>query len=239
MRSSNLLLICCGLVGAVLAANFPSPSPADEPKPAGPGITKKNLSKNEMKQLVEHIPEPFRKGISDENLVKELETVAFAFDFRGGPIDLWLEIEESGQKTMEKVFADGPVRGGWRFAAEEGHVCFAMRRGVSERVSKLATAANIKHSTKPIGIYLMYNATKTNSDKAKDNSYNSGTAREEPLWFGWKQHKTKTQQPDVKIKPGEEVTLFVVEAEETTEGVKEPRKAKVTLKAVFGEPKKP
>src|SRR5262245_9487671 len=103
---------------AVAAAivRFPgllSTAAADE-KPSTPTMTRKDLSESEMKRLVSHMPEQFRKGVSDAELVKELETISFAFDFKGGPIDLWLEIEEHGQKTMAKVYTHTGARGGWK-----------------------------------------------------------------------------------------------------------------------------
>lgn len=213
------VLVLLGLSGVAAAAPAPS-------------VTPTKLHKREINHLVSHIPMPFRRGVPDEGLVKELETVAFAFDFKGGPIKLWLEVEETGQKTMEKVFTDGSGRDGWRFNAEEGHVCFAIRRGVSQRISKLATAAKVKHSTQSAGIFLMYKATRTKSDKPKDNGYTGMTSRVEPLWYGWKEARLTTRTPAPKLESGKEAALFVVEAVEG--GVKAPRKVKLVLKAVLG-----
>jgi hypothetical protein len=219
---------------AVGAGVFAVAAAADE-KPLGPGgIERKELNKGELGRLVEHIPEQFRKGLSDAELAKELETTAFAFDYKGGPIRLWVEIEETGQETMEKRFPDSKTSSeNWRFAGDEGHICFALRRGLSERVSKLATAAGVKNSTEAVGIFLIYEAKKPGF-KGKDNAYSGSTGRDNPLWYGWKKYKLDPQYPDVKPKKGEEATLFIVTAEETTEGAKEPRKVKLTLKAIFG-----
>jgi hypothetical protein len=216
------------------------PNSQDDENALGFGeIRRKELSKDEIHRLVEHMPQPFREGLSDAELAKELETIAFAFDYKGGPFRLWVEIEETGQETMPKRLPH-PQIDDWQFAPDpdEGHVCFALRRGVSGRASKLATQAGVKHSTQDVGIYLMYESKKAGQKNAKDNGYNFATGKTNPLWYGWKKYKLDPQYPEVKAKKGEDVTLFVVTAEETTEGVKEPRKVKMTLKAIFGAEKK-
>jgi hypothetical protein len=226
------------LLLAVGAGMLAVAATADE-KPLGSwGIERKELSKDEIHQLVKHMPKPFREGLSDAELAKELETTAFAFDYKGGPIRLWLEIEETGQETMPKRFPAEIDQ--WQFAPDpdEGHVCFAIRRGCSERAGKLARQAGVKHSTEDVGIYLIYESKRPGQKEAKDNSYHDATGRTNPLWYGWKKYKLDPQYPEVKPKKGEEVSLFVVKAEETTEGVKEPRKVKLTLKAIFGAEKK-
>ncbi|HEY1381900.1 MAG TPA: hypothetical protein VGF55_34185, partial [Gemmataceae bacterium] len=173
---------------------------------------------------------------SDADLVQELEGVVFAFDYRGGPIRLWAEVEEVGQETMPRRFPK--AADGWQFAAPEGHVCFAVRRGVSERISRLATRAGKKSSTTSVEDFLIYRAKDRTFPDPKDNSHVSSTGHVNPLWYGWKTARVESEAPGATPKPGEPVALLVVKAEETTAGVKQPRKAKLTLKAVFGADKK-
>ncbi|MBO0700442.1 MAG: hypothetical protein J2P46_18740 [Zavarzinella sp.] len=209
---------------------------ADDKEADQPAVTRREPSEGEFRALVSHVPEPFRGGLSDADLLKELEGVVFAFDYRGGPIRLWAEVEEVGQETMPKRFpkeADG-----WQFVAPEGHVCFALRRGVSERISRLATRAGKKNSTESVEDFLIYRAKDRTFKDPKDNSHTSSTGHVSPLWYGWKKAKIEPEVLHAKPKPGEAVALFVVTAAETTDGVKEPRKAKLTLKAVFGAGKK-
>ena len=146
----------------------------------------------------------------------------------GGPIQFWLEIEEIGQEPiLPKKY---PSKDGWTLTGPEGHVFLGFRRSIPERVSKLAAAAGIKHSTE-VGAGIMLG-----DSTAPGNSLRHTVAA--ALWYAWKKHKLDAQYPEFARKLWEEQTLFVLTSEETSEGVKTPRKVTVTLKAVFGPQKK-
>jgi hypothetical protein len=228
----SVLFAGAAALSVVAGPGWLPPAGADDKKPDSPAVTRREPSAAELGLLVSHLPEAFRQGLSDADLVKELEAVVFAFDYRGGPIRLWVEVEEVGQKTIPGRFPKEVDD--WQFAAREGHVCFALRRGVSERVGRLASAAGKKSSTEAVEDFLIYRAKDRTFKDPKDNSHTSSTGRLNPLWYGWKKAKVEPQVLDAKPKPGEAVALFAVKAEETTAGVKEPRKAKLTLKAVLG-----
>jgi hypothetical protein len=187
----------------------------------GPGVARKDFSKAELDRIVNHVPKQFRQDISDLDLAKELEMTGIAFDFTGGPIQFWLEIEETGQETI--LPRKYPSRAGWNLAGPEGHVFLGLRRSLSERIGKLATAAKLPHSTEVGALIMVGDST------APGKSLGHTTAN--VLWYAWKKHKLDTQYPNVVPREGEEQTLFILTAEETTEGVQVPRKVKLTLKA--------
>lgn len=189
-----------------------------------PTMNRQDFSKRELARTVEHVPPTFRQGISDVDLAKELEMVGIAFDYTSGPIQFWLEIEETGQQTI--LPTKYPSRDGWTLTGPEGHVFLGFRRSISERISNLAGAAKKEHSTE-VGASIMLG-----DSTAPGKSFGHTTSQ--ILWYGWKKHKLDAQYPEFVPRLGEELTLFVLTAEETTAGVKTPRKVKITLKAVFG-----
>ena len=227
-----VLFTAAAVLSMVVSLGWPPPAAADDREANQPAIVRREPGAGELKALVGHLPEAFRGGLSDTDLVKELEAVVFAFDYRGGPIRLWVEVEEVGQKTMPKQFPKEAE--GWQFAASEGQVCFALLRGVSERIGRLAARAGKKHSTEAVEDFLIYQAKDRTFKNPKDNSHTSSTGHLNPLWYGWKKAKVEAEVLDAKPKPGEAVALFVVKAAEAIDGGKEPRKAKLTLKAVLG-----
>jgi hypothetical protein len=200
-----------------------------------PAVTRREPNAGELTALVEHIRKELRGDQSDADLLKDLDPVVFAFDYKGGPARFWLEVEETGQKTLARRLPE--KADDWRFAAKAGHVCFAVRRNVSERVAKTAAAAGKKVGVDSAAVQLIFEAAERASDDPK-GSANHVSSHIRPVWYAWQNAKVKPEVLDGKPKPGEATGLYAVNAGESTEGVKEPRKVKLTLKAVFGDEKK-
>lgn len=229
MRTTAIKLALC--VAAIFCTHrvVSQLAAGDKGVPA-PTITRKDLTKDELQYVTRHVPEPFRRGLSDEQLAKELAMVACAFDYAGGGIRFWLEVDEKGQETMSKRLPAGKDEV-WEVKSPEGHVYVALRRGVSERIALLAAQVGKKADFASVGIFVYRDRKGVVGPPAVSIGHDNA------LWYGWKKSKVSVEQPDVRPKLGEETTVCVIRAEETTEGVKEPRTVKLTVKAVIGNSK--
>jgi hypothetical protein len=188
-------------------------------------------TEEEEAALVSHLPEQIRKLFgNDFNCFSDLEGKAWAFEYTGGPVRCWLEIEETGQSTAPKRYPppapDGP--GEWEGKGAKGRIVLWMRRDGSERVNQVLRRAGrdpLDTSTVSIGCTIT-------SDKGGSNS---AASLENPLWYGWKEHtfvpppgplQLPSEVPLPDDKPG------VVLEGKATEAVEEgrPRQVKLAFK---------
>jgi len=168
--------------------------------------------------------------MSDEQLAKDLELQAWAFDYNGGPLRCWLEFEESGQSTMRPRYPS-PEKGDWNCEPSEGHIVFAVGRGASERMKRIMQ--QLGKDAYPQSIVFRMKVEKY-SFMTSDGG--------EPLWFRWpgtgKRFVVQTSTIE-KAADGEELTLLRVEcAEAVPQQPDKPRKATLVLKAAFGKAEK-
>src|SRR5262249_18816373 len=141
---------------------------AQQPKPR---VRPTKLTANDWKSaLPRKYPPQLRQGMSDEQLAKDLELQAWAFDFNGGPLRCWLEFKEVGQKTMQ---ARMPAKGrDWDLGVKDGHLVFSVGRGASQRMKGIMK--KLGKDAHPESIVF--------SIKAGNYSFTTSDGGE-PLWF--------------------------------------------------------
>ena len=110
-----------GVIFVTAASLGCSGRPADQPNQGAPAPTKPieppkdrvrpvALTAEDWKTaLPREYPAVLRRGMSDEQLAKDLDLQAWAFEFNGGPLYCWLEFEESGQKTVAPSLPFGAI----------------------------------------------------------------------------------------------------------------------------------
>jgi hypothetical protein len=191
---------------------------------APPVIKRVPGTKDEQAQFIAHIPEPIRKlyGPDPFHCFQDLEGKAFAWEYTGGPIRLWLEFEERGQSTVPKRY---PEREDWIIKGETGRIIFWVRRGVSDKINMaLKRAGKPEGDTSAVGLGVMITSS---------SGINGAVGYRNPLWYGWGGAAFTGDRPkdDVRIPDHEPTTFHVLGATESNpaEG-KEPRSAKVVFK---------
>jgi len=231
------------LVVAVGCARKPAEQPSapngqvvpDGPQPAGTeaapmprsrrfvGFKSVSVTPGELASLVSYLPEPIGKLYgSDAACFTDLDGKAFAWEYAGGPIRLWLEFEEKGQSTVPERF---PLKADdWLAKGETGHVVFWVRRGVSDKIN-----AALKRAGKPEGATEAVGLGVTVSSSA--GGMNGSIAYDNPLWFGWVGHAFDDRPwAEVALPDYVPTPVLVLEARERKGGNREPRNAKLTLK---------
>ena len=179
-------------------------------------------TKEEQAAFVAHIPEPIRKLYAgDAQCFADLEGKAFAWEYTGGPVRLWLEFEEKGQSSVPKRYPPED----WVAKGETGRVVFWIRRGVSDKINfALKRAGKPQGDTSAVGL----GVTITSSAGGQNNA----TALDNPLWYAWGGYSFASERPpeEVRLPAGAPATVLVLDARETTAVAKEPRRAKLVLK---------
>jgi hypothetical protein len=182
-------------------------------------------TKEEQAALITHIPEPIRKlyGPDPFTCFNDLGGKAFAWEYTGGPVRLWLEFEEKGQSTVPARY---PEREDWLIPGETGRIIFWARRGVSDKINSV-----LKRAGKPEGDTSAVELGVTITSSAGGISAAVGYTN--PLWYGWRGAIFDRDRPVQEVPlPGYEPTeVFSLTAEEANpaEG-KNPRRAKLVLK---------
>jgi hypothetical protein len=218
----------------------PNPAPAGQAKPAeAPGLWVRpaKLTAEDWKSaLPRDYPDRLRQGMSDEQLARDLDLQAWAFDFAGGPLRCWLELEEAGQATVPpRQPAQG--YGEWECDADAGRLVFSVGRGASERMKKIMQKAGKDAFPESAAFTLRFRSTPPGKSGSFGMSHGSS-----PLWFGWpaEARKFDVQTPAAEgAHEGEPFTLLRVECVEQAPAPKDkPRKAMLLLKGAFGKAKK-
>jgi hypothetical protein len=148
----------------------------------------------------------------------------WAFRYTGGPIDCWLDVEETGQPDKEMVFTG---KGAMRPLASEGTIHFAIRHPLSQpdRLPEVAAPRVVAAKEGAIGFGV------------GDESIGA-IGPIDGWWFGWgKPPNTGAMLPEPEkgqlLMEGKDVTLLIYEANERA--LNDPpgpdRKVKLTLKA--------
>ena len=214
----------------------PTQAAPDQPKPAElpkARVRLAQLTADDWKSaLPRDYPAPLRQGMSNEQLARDLELQAWAFDFNGGPLLCWLEFEESGQKTMP---AREPAQGDWECDAKDGRIVFSVGRGASDRMKRIMQKLGKDAHPESVTFNLKFRPAEGKSGSF-GTSHGSST-----LWYGWPGEKTFVVRADpvITANEGEAVTLLRVECPEPSPANKDmPRKAVLILKGSFGKSKK-
>lgn len=239
------LVVGIALVAAVALGC--SRRPADPPNPAAPEPPKPaEAPKDRVRPvaltaedwtaaLPREYPAEVRQGLSDEQLTKELDLQAWAFEFTGGPLYCWLEFEESGQKTVASSLEFGSlVPGSWD--VREGRIVFSVGRAASGRMAGVVPKAGKDDGPDVVTFNLRLR------DPAGGTNTHRFSLGGSPLWFGWpggeKQFTTRAE-PVAAAGEGDAFTLLRVECTEANPAKTDaPRRVVLALKGAFGGPKK-
>jgi len=197
---------------------------APMPRPKVPAVVRwVPGTKEEQAAFIAHIPEPIRKLYgSDFQCFTDLEGKAFAWEYAGGPVRLWLEFEEKGQSTVPRRY---PEREDWVIKGDTGRVIFWVRRGVSDKInSVLKRAGKPEGDTSAVGL----GVTITSPAGGQNNS----VGYKNPLWYGWDGYSFASERPveELRLPPDEPAAILVLDATETKADGKGPRRAKLVLK---------
>ncbi len=237
--AGGVLLVLAAVVGCATKAPEP-PAPnvqvvPDGPQPAaGPeaapmprpkkffGFKSVPVTPQDLSEFVSHLPEPVRKLYgSDADCFTDLGGKAFAWEYAGGPLRLWLEFEEKGQSTVP---ARHPENEGWLARGETGRVVFWARRGVSDKMN-----AALKRAGKPEGDTRAVELGVTVASSAGGTGGAVGYVN--PLWFGWAGHAFDDRPwAEVALPDFVPTPVLLLEAREKKAGNREPRNARLTLK---------
>lgn len=173
-------------------------------------------------------PAPLRNGKTDEQLARELETEAFAFEFRGGPVRWWFDVTEEGQSTLP---AGKPVAKSDNAPTAEGRLVVSVGRGASERMK--AAMQKIGKDAHPESIGFQFGVrSKSGGGGGTSGASHGGN----PLWYGWPGEKAvkATASTVETANPGDTVTVLTLACEEPMPADKaKPKKVTLTLKAKF------
>ncbi len=210
------------------------PKPVEQPKDRVRPVA---LTEEDWKTaLPREYPAALRRGMSDEQLAKDLELQAWAFEFNGGPLYCWLEFEESGQKTVaSRLEFSAFVPGSWDIRA--GRIVFSVGRAASERMKGIMQ--KVDKDADPDVVAFNLRAHDPAEGKSGTHGYSLGGS---PLWFGWSGGEKKwivRADPIAAAGEGEVFTLVRVECTEPKPAKKDmPRSVVLTLRGSFGGPKK-
>jgi hypothetical protein len=192
----------------------------DEPRPM----------KHALSEFQGQLPEVFWKGESDEGLARELNLRVWAFDYQGGAIACRVDVEETGQETLNRLekqslHAGLDDRNGMsHWEAKEGRIYLSMRRTLSERMVAIGKQLGREGSSEAV--------VETFSGPRKGGT----TGYDFPfLWFHWQGVAWKEEAGKLSPVGDEEVTFYTVEATEVTKDAN-PRKVKLIFKARFLKP---
>lgn len=173
-------------------------------------------------------PDPLRGGKTDEQLAHELETEAFAFEFRGGPIHWRFDVTEEGQTTLP---ADKPVAKSENATTAEGRLVVAVGRGASQRMKAVMQKIGKDAFPESVGFQFEVRGSPGGGGGTSGYSFDNN-----PLWYGWPGEKTVKATPATieSAKPGDTVTVLTLTCEEPMPADKaKPKKVTLTLKAKF------
>jgi hypothetical protein len=181
-------------------------------------------TKEEQAAFISHIPEPIRKlyGSDPFQCFKDLDGKAFAWEYTGGPVRLWLEFEEEGQSTVPKRY---PEREDWIIKGETGRVVFWIRRGVSDKINlALKRAGKPEGDTSAVGLGVRITSS--------GGGINDAAGFDNPLWYGWNECTFAERAPNELYLPANApVTVLTLDArEKVVNALKETRRAKILLK---------
>jgi hypothetical protein len=201
-----------------------------EQKPESPrfvGVRWVAGTKAEEAEFVAHLPEPIRKlyGSDPFDCFDDLGGKAWAFEYAGGPVRCWLEIEEQGQSTLPERYPPHQPDGidQWEGKGEKGRIILWMRRNVSEKVNQVLK--RVGREPEDTGVVVI-------GCKITSLEGGSGGAAsfKNPLWYGWQKSTESRKLPEVTPLPDESPAsvLELIAKEVITEG--QPRQVKLIFK---------
>jgi hypothetical protein len=213
----------------------PNPGGAEPPRRAKDRVRWVELTEEDRKvALPREYPAGLRRGMSDEQLARDLDLQAWAFEFSGGPLRCWVEFEESGQQTMP---AREPAQGGWDCDAGEGRVIFSVGRGASERMKRIMQQLGKDADPESVSFNLRFRSPSEGQSGSFGKSHGNS-----PLWFGWPDRNwtfTTAARTIGDVREGEAFMMLRVESVEPASDRKDaPRKVMLMLKGSLGAAKK-
>jgi hypothetical protein len=190
---------------------------------------------DELKSLLEAIPDTFRKNRSDLELARDLGVHAWAIEYTGGPLNCWLDIEETGQSTMSARFP-GPVGFNLPAQTERGRIMIGLRPGAASGNPSERSKRILKELGNPVdGISESFILS-----GALHSRESSADPRVPKLWAAWNDVTFKELSRTAKVEGDGDVTLLAVEAtEKQPPPSTPPRKLTFAIRAKAVPPPKP
>jgi hypothetical protein len=173
-----------------------------------------------------NLPPSARGGKTDEQLARELDMEAFAFEYRNGPMQWWMEVQEVGQTTV--ISRRGrPAAVFDHVTPPEGRLVVSIGRWPAERMKEAMQVSSDDASLESVGFRFCVRGSLANANQSFGTN---------PLWFGWPGDKVvKATAATVETaKPGDVVTVLTLTCEEPKPAdMAKPKKVTLTLKAKF------
>jgi hypothetical protein len=190
---------------------------------------------DELKSLLEGVPDTFRKNRSDLELARDLGVHAWAIEYTGGPLNCWLDIEETGQSTMPARHP-GPVGMNLPAQTERGRIMIGLRPGAASGNPSGRSRRILQELGNPVdGIsesFIISGALYSRESGANP--------RVPKLWAAWTDVAFKELSRTEKVEGDGEDTLLAVEAtEKQPPPGTPPRKLTFCLRAKAVPPPKP
>jgi hypothetical protein len=180
-------------------------SPKPPPESGDPAA----IHPDELKSLLEGVPEAFRKNRSDLDLARDLGIHAWAIEYSGGPLNCWLDIEETGQSTMPARF---PELAAMNLPAqsERGRIMIGLRPGAARGNSSARSKRMLQELGNPVDgideVFIISGAL-----HMRDSTADPPVPK---LWAAWNDVAFKELSRTEKVASDGEVTLLSVEATE-------------------------
>jgi hypothetical protein len=191
----------------------------------------------ELTGMLKGVPDAMRRNQTEVQLARDLGIRAWAVDFTGGPIICWLEIEETGQHTIDPRPYGGPKEIFFMGTdGAQGQILWWFRPGahgtnpsarshrIMQRLGKSAEAISEIMAISGTGLSGGYDETLTPPVPR--------------LWSSWNDVAIKELNRTSTVASRGETTLLAIDAteKEPPEG-RESRKVKLMLKAKANAPK--
>jgi hypothetical protein len=191
-----------------------APAPAVMPTTSSPNPVLEtgdpgSIQPNELKTLLEGVPDTFRKNRSDLDLARDLGIHAWAIEYTGGPLTCWLDIEETGQSTIPARYP-GPVGMDFPAKAERGRIMIGLRPGAARGNPSGRSKRILQELGNPVdGIGESFIIS-----GALHSRESSANPRVPKLWAAWNDVAFKELSCKEKVEGDGDVTLLAVEATE-------------------------
>jgi hypothetical protein len=201
----------------------------DTPQAASESGNPAQLGPEELKLLLEGLPQSLLPDRADAQLARDLGIRAWVVEYTGGPIaEYWLEIEETGQQTMPKRKPEPPFVMACK--APTGRLLLGFRPGASKANPSVRSQQLLKRLSEQErydGIAYEWRFGVIGDSM----EHEGGTETTPRLWSGWHDVAIKELSRTATVKQGEAITLLAVEAVDQPENAAKPRKVKLVLKA--------
>jgi hypothetical protein len=168
-----------------------------------------SIQPDELKSLLEGVPDTFRKNRSDLELARDLGIHAWAIEYTGGPLNCWMDIEETGQSTIPARYP-GPVGMNFPAQAERGRIMIGLRPGAARGNPSGRSQRILQELGYPVdGISESFIIS-----GALHSRESSADPRVPKLWAAWNDVAFKELSRKEKVEGDGDVTLLAVEATE-------------------------